>query len=433
VRILVISNLFPPVVHGGYEMICADAVRALRERHEVLVLTSNSGEAVPPESGVLRELDLLAPGKAGTLRAPLASVRAARTMRRLLASFRPELVFVWNAAHIPHAALRIAETSGVPVAYSLAEHWFGGLYRSDQFMRTLQPGQRGLRGLWARFARLANRHPLLRLELERRVPVSIMWISSALEREVPMPATAAPLVERVVYPAPPDPDLIASVERRAPTDPPTVAFLGRLERQKGPSVAYHAVAALRDRHGIDVQLKLAGRATPEKLRQLELLAQELGIEERVHLLGQLDRQRVGDLLAEASALVVPSTWEEPFGLVLIEAALARLPVVGSRSGGMPEALHEGDHALFFPIGDAGACASALARVITNAEETAARTLRAYEHAKTFTPARYAAELESFIDAAVAAHEQREVSDPPITRKGVPGAYERAPSSPSTGT
>jgi len=41
-RILVVSNLFPPVVRGGYEMICADAVEHLRERHEVTVLTGRS-------------------------------------------------------------------------------------------------------------------------------------------------------------------------------------------------------------------------------------------------------------------------------------------------------------------------------------------------------------------------------------------------------
>ncbi len=214
--------------------------------------------------------------------------------------------------------------------------------------------------------RLVNRHPSLRLELERKVPASLMWISEALRRSLQVPTTIEPLVERVIYPGPGDPDLWLGLERRPPSQPPTIAFVGRLEEQKGPSVAYRALAALRDRHGIDAQLKLAGRGSPTKLLLLERLAKELGIEERVELLGHLDRAGVGSLLAGSSALLVPSTWQEPFGLVLVEAALARVPVVGSRSGGMPEALEEDAHALFFPIGDAAACADALARVLTDA-------------------------------------------------------------------
>jgi glycosyltransferase involved in cell wall biosynthesis len=405
-RSLVISNLYPPVVRGGYEMICKDAVDGLRAQHEVTVLTGRSHEAPPGERGVLRKLPLVAHGPRGTL---LAALRAAMVTRAALTSARPDLVFVWNGSHLPHVVIRIVEMWGVPMAYSLAEHWFGGLYRSDQYMRYLVPGERGLRGLWARVVRLFNTLPPLRVEAERRTPASIMWISESLRREVPMPPTVEPLVERIVHPTPPDPELLLGIERRPATDPPTIVFVGRLEPQKGPSVAYRAVAALRDRHGIDVQLKLAGRGTPEKLLLLERLAAELDIEDRVKLLGQLDRSAVSDLLAGASALVVPSTWEEPFGLVLIEAAAARVPVVASRSGGMREALREDEHALFFPIGDADACADALARVLTEPEEPAARVKRAFERARTFTPAGYTAELEDFIAAAMAAHRARETA------------------------
>ena len=181
-------------------------------------------------------------------------------------------------------------------------------------------------------------------------------------------------------PGPGDPDLWLGLERRPPSQPPTIAFVGRLEEQKGPSVAYRALAALRDRHGIDAQLKLAGRGSPTKLLLLERLAKELGIEEQRGAARAPRSCRRGVAPAGSSALLVPSTWQEPFGLVLIEAALARVPVVGSRSGGMPEALEEDAHALFFPIGDAAACADALARVLTDAPETDARTARAFDHA-----------------------------------------------------
>ena len=400
-----ISNLFPPVVRGGYELLCAEAVNGLRDGHEVLVLSSRAGSDVPPEPHVVRELEWLEQGPRGALRAPAASVRAARTTRALLASFEPDLVFVWNGAHIPRAALWVAEQSGAAIAYSVAEHWFARLYMSDQFTRYLLPGERGLRALWGRVVRVANRHPALRLDVQRPMPASIAWISDALRRTGP-PPTITPVVERVIHPAPIAPERWASVVRQPASAPPTIAFVGRVEQQKGPAVAYRAVAELRDRHRLDVRLELAGGVEPAQGTELDRLAAELGIADRVTLDGQLDHEAVRSLLGRASALVVPSTWEEPFGLVLLEGALARVPVVASWSGGMPEALHEERHALSFPSGDAGACADALARVLTRPSETQARIERAFERACRFSSRRYRAQLDHFALDAVAAHEHR---------------------------
>src|SRR5919197_3935306 len=404
-RILVVSNLYPPAVYGGYEVLCAEAVKRLRERHEVVVLTS-AAESAPAEPGVVRELELLPPGKGSILRAPLAALRAARATRRLIRSFQPDLVFVWNGAQIPQAAIRVAEYHGAPVAYSVAEHWFGGLYGRDYFMRHLLPGDSGLRALWGRVIKAANRHPALRLEAERKLPASICWVSDALRRGTELPPTIEPLVQRVIYTGVHNAEVWSERDRQQPTDPPMIAFVGRLEEQKGPSVAYRAIAALRDRHGIDAQLKLAGRATPEKLLLLDRLGKELDIEDRVELLGQLDQPGVGQLLAGASALVVPSTWQEPSGGVCLEGGLARVPVVASRSGGMPEGLRENEHALYFPIGDADACADALARVLIDSAETEARTARAFERAQQFNFENYMAQMNDFISAAVAEHTRR---------------------------
>ncbi|HKR99732.1 MAG TPA: glycosyltransferase family 4 protein, partial [Candidatus Dormibacteraeota bacterium] len=131
------------------------------------------------------------------------------------------------------------------------------------------------------------------------------------------------------------------------------------------------------------------------------LAGQLAIEDRLELLGQLDQRGVGDLLGRASAIVVPSTWEEPSGGICLEAGLARIPVVASRSGGMPEGLLEEEHALYFPIRDAEACADALARVLGDPEGTSNRAARAFERAKHFTFDNYMAQMDEFIEASVA--------------------------------
>jgi len=397
-RILVISNLYPPAHVGGYEVLCAETCKRLADRHEITVLTSDH-QGVPSEPGIVRELAYLPMGVRHTLRAPAATLHAAKVTRKLVDELQPELVFVWNGAAMPQAAIRIAEQSGAAVAYSICEGWFEGLYTRDRFMRELFHDRGGVRGLWGAGMRALNRHPALRFDLESRVPASICWVSDYLRRTVPLPPTVEPLEQRVIYTGVHEPSLWTSVERKPPADRPLIAFVGRLEHEKGPDVAYRALAALRDRHGIDATLALAGRADPAMQTRLAELARELGIADRLHLLGQVDQARVAELMGGASVLVVPSVWQEPSGGICLEAGLARIPVVASRSGGMPEGLLEEEHALYFPIGDHDSCADALARVLANPEETNARVARAFDRAQSFTFDHYMEQMNEFVDAA----------------------------------
>ncbi len=66
------------------------------------------------------------------LLAPLHSLRAAVTTRRVLRRFRPDVVYVWNGSMIPQVAIRIAQTHGAPVLFRVCEHWFGSLYDGDR-------------------------------------------------------------------------------------------------------------------------------------------------------------------------------------------------------------------------------------------------------------------------------------------------------------
>lgn len=398
-RILVISNLYPPAVLGGYEVLCAETVNRLADRHEITVLTSDHG-GVGSEPGIVRELAYLPEGdRRATLEAPLAARRAVRVTQRVLDDFRPDLVFVWNGASMPQAAIRTAELSGAAVAYSVCEYWFGGLYAHDRFMRYLRPGWSGSRGAWAQAMRAFDRLPGLRLDTGTRVRASICWVSDFLRRAVPVPATVDPLEQRVIYTGVHDPELWSSVERKPAAEQPLIAYVGRLEAQKGPDVAYRALAALRDQHGLEARLVLAGKQQPEMTAQLAALARELGLESSVEPIGQVSQSEVAQLMAKAWAIVVPSVWEEPSGGIALEAGLARVPVVASRSGGMPEGLLEEEHALYFPIGDHDACAAQLARVLRDPAGAEARAARAFQRVQSFTFDRYMEQMDEFVQAA----------------------------------
>jgi glycosyltransferase involved in cell wall biosynthesis len=396
VRVLVITDLFPPVAFGGYERTCAVLVDGLRERHAVTVLTSDLRHAsVPEQPWIRRELMYLGPRRRDALRVPLAAARAAALTRSVIADVRPDIVYVWNCLGISQAAPCAALESGVPVAYRLSELWFASsLYRGDRFVGHLNGSRRALHRPWGWLVRAANRHPALRMDTTRPVPAAVSWCSDDLRGRVALPACVRPVLERTIHSG----VRLAALPRR-PSPRTQIAYLGRVTVAKGAEVAVRAVATLRAAHGIEAELVLAGPCEAAMARRIRRLARQLGIEHRVELAGPLDGDAVAVLLQRTRAVVVPTIAHEAFGRVCVEAALARVPVVASRIGGIPEALHDREHALLFEPGDVAGCAAALAETLRDRPAAKARAARAFEHAQQFSVERFVAAEEAFLQEA----------------------------------
>jgi glycosyltransferase involved in cell wall biosynthesis len=402
-RILTISNLYPPVAVGGYETRCAHTMRWLARKHEIVVLTSRrQRRALPVEAQVHRELPLVPDSRLGVLIAPIASWIAARVVRRAVREHEPDLIFVWNASRIPRACVRVAQSSGVPVAFSLADPWLGSFVQGDLFLRHLTGDVRGrMRAWWSLLVRLLDRLPGLRIDLDTAYPASLAWNSQALRALTPLPAAVRPVLERVIHPASENERVFAQIGH-TPAPTPTIAFVGRLELQKAPDVAVRALALLRDRHGIDARLVLIGGGEQPAVRELRELIGALGMRDRVEMRGRLAVEGVAEVLGRAHAIVVPSRWQEPFGLVCLEAALARVPVIASSSGGMPEMLEPDREALFFAIDDVEACAAALAQTLGDPRAAEERARRARARVEEYSLERYREAYEAFVEDALAA-------------------------------
>ena len=112
-RILVITDRYPPDATGGYERSCADVVRHWRAAgHQVTVLTTGSG-APDPDDGVLR-----------TLPGPDDPAGAARAVTAALTTARPEVVSAWNLARVPVAGvLAPVAVAGIPVVLVVCDGW----------------------------------------------------------------------------------------------------------------------------------------------------------------------------------------------------------------------------------------------------------------------------------------------------------------------
>jgi glycosyltransferase involved in cell wall biosynthesis len=312
------------------------------------------------------------------------------------------MVYVWNFANTPQAALRVLSDAGTPLAFRVCAHALGTLFVGDQFMRELLPAPRWPpRAAWAAGCRALNARPSLRLRPAEPLRAAISWNSEFMRGAVQPPSFVEPVLERVGHSVPRHGALYEAVQR-APAADPEIVFLGRVTPYKGLEIAIRALAALRDEHGIAATLVVVGPEDPGHGAEMRRLAERLGLAGNVRWQGQRTPEQAAEQLASAHALIVPSVWLEPFPLVTIEGAFARVPLVAADIGGIGEGMHDEEHALLYEPRDPRAAAAALARTLTEPEQTSARVQRAYERAQDFTLERYLVEQERFLADAAAA-------------------------------
>ena len=176
-----------------------------------------------------------------------------------------------------------------------------------------------------------------------------------------------PRADITVVPMPVDRAVATELEEpftlRAGAD--RLLFVGRLIERKGCAYAIRAVAELAEA-GRDVRLVVVGDG-PER-EALTALAQSLAVGDRVEFTGALSPAGVRDCYRAGGVFVMPAVtdWkgeQEGFGMVLVEAMAFGLPVVATRSGGIPDIVRDDENGVLVPERDVGALTRGIARVL----------------------------------------------------------------------
>ncbi len=158
-------------------------------------------------------------------------------------------------------------------------------------------------------------------------------------------------------------------------------FVGRLVAEKGLDILFDALKGL-DRRGLRPTLTVVGSGPI--LGEMQKLAADLGLSGQVNFVGPQSGDELSKTLNRHRILVVPSRYQEPFGVVALEGIACGCVVVGSRGGGLPEAI--GACGLTFPNGDAEALANILERLLRSPGEADRLLKNAPEHLARFQPA-----------------------------------------------
>lgn len=368
-RLLFLSNLYPPHDLGGYEQLCQEAADALRARgHAVHVLTSRFGTVGQPEQdgNVTRSLYLQADvdhyRPADVLFRRARERANARELGLAIERFSPDLVVVWGMWNLSREVPYWAE-QWLPgrVAYYVSSYWPSDPDVHEQYWRApanhpvvsalLRPfGERVIRQVRAERAA----HPL-RLEEAR---CCSGYVRDTLVRSGSLPDAAQVLYCGI------DPAPFARGTPEQHNGPLRLLYFGSLLPHKGVHTAVEALGLLRER-GLDdrVHLTLLGGGHPDYVARLHRLVGDLDLGDRVEFAGRVPRAEVPGRLAEHDVFLFTSIWAEPLARTVMEAMAAGLLVIGSEVGGQTEMLADGENALTFQPEDATTLAEQIARVL----------------------------------------------------------------------
>lgn len=290
--------------HGGAETFFVDLVCALHRAGlaQRAVIRRN-----PERSGILRASGV---GVAELRFGGAVDFLTKPALRREIASFRPDIVQTWM----------VRATKACPGGSFIHVGWLGGYYKPARFRACDQVV--GVTPDIARHMRDAG------------------W-PARRAHYLPTFAVAEPAAPR------------RRAEYGTPDDVPLLLALGRLHVKKAFDVLLKALCA-----APRAWLWIAGEG--ELRAQLERLARELGVAQRVRFLGwRHDREA---LLATADICVFPSRYE-PFGTVTVEAWASGTPLVAAASAGPASMIRDGEDGLLVPVDDAEALAAAINRLI----------------------------------------------------------------------
>jgi glycogen(starch) synthase len=376
-KILYWAELFPPYV-GGASILGGKLTGALvRRGHTVEVVTSHRGLDLPDED----EHDGIPLHRFGFWHAlaeggPEAVLRQRRRLGRLKERFGPDLLHLNLTGPSGIFHLQTARVSPCPTVIAVRLAPPSGESNGTLTERLLDGAD------WV----TANSRAIL--EHIRSMAPAIESRSSVIYNGLESPAPA------------PEP---------LPFDPPHLVAAGRLGPEKGMDVAVDAFVILKARYPRAL-LSFVGDG-PDRAA-LEARVREHDIAESVTFHGQVSSDTVATLMSRATAVIVPSRWEEAFGMVALEAALLGRPVVGSRVGGLPEVVLEGETGLLVPPNRPDALAAAIGTLLDDPER--ARALGRSARARAldcFGWKRYVDEYESLYIRLAKKHDGHAVPAP----------------------
>jgi len=428
-RILFLSNFYPPSRPGGYTQWCHEVAESLATRgHTIGVLTSHYQREQAPanerdvyrvlhlESDLFyyRPLDFFLSWK----RHEQENLAA---LARVVEHFEPDVVFVWGmwalSKSLPALAERLLPSR---VVYYLSDYWPADVDMHTAYWRRPSrswPGRLPKRILGAIALSMLNGTGKPALQFERVICVSCAVRDILVEAGVPIQHAriihGGTDASRFLDGSGGNGHRHVGRERQGLK----LVYAGQFVPHKGVHTAVDAMARLVHEQGMkQVSLVLLGAGHPAYEASLRDLVAKNGLQDYVTFHDAVTREEMPALLRQFDALVFPSIYEEPLARMTQEAMLAGLVVVGTTTGGTKEILRDGENGLTFAAEDAAGLTRQIRRLVF-APDLVQRLAEAGRRTvlEKFTLDRMVDEIEDYLDEIV--------SEMPATQS-LPGSVAR---------
>ncbi len=344
-RILVITNYYPPYYKGGYELACRDCCEFLASRgHQIFILSGHYGLDFPQKAAVYEEMKAVRSLKYidYTVSSYLGKCRVERhnyyVTERAIWSVKPDIVYIWNMQAVSLAPVLAAAKSGVKRIFEIGDLW-PGIYIDDYmttkvkaFIKSVLPCVVGGR---------ADVSPVIAVS---------KWIGVEMAQKYG---------SKRVYVVPNGIKEPLNIKTERNHNVTKYIFTGRIDPQKGIETAIDAFAKLVRNNAItNFQFDIYGSGDDIYMEHCMQLVDKYGLESCIKFQGRVDD--VINLYADYDIMIMPTTMREPFGMVTVEAMAAGLAVIATNKYGPAEIIADGVDGLLFAPGNSSQLAEKIA-------------------------------------------------------------------------
>lgn len=301
-----------------------------------------------------------------------------------LETLRPDVVGWWSMGGLSLTMLEVVRRRGIPAAAFVHDEWLDYGQWADPWLQLFTGPRRG------RLGPLAERIFGLPTRVEFADAANYVFVSEftrqhALGLGLGLGRTSVAhsgIHSDFLNPAP-----VQDWAWR-------LLFVGRIDPRKGIDTAIAALPRLPE-----ATLLIAGSWIQAEELRLRDLTEELGVAERVQFTGTIGRKELIAAYGEADVVVFPVRWNEPWGLVPLEAMARGTPVVATGRGGSSEYLCDGENCLLFDADDDVALAAAVTRLAKDPQLRASLRVAGIRTARNHTESRFNEAVEAAVEEA----------------------------------
>jgi glycogen synthase len=388
-RVLFLTNYYPPYHIGGFEELCAEVVEGLSQRgHQIGVLTTHGGLDHPQitDDGVHRLLYPVVDLR--PLRGPLGFFigRQKRVEKDLailndvVTRFRPDVLMICGMWNLPVQLLNLAESWDNPkVIYYFADIWpllpdaYTLYWKEPPNLKFSYYPKRLLAWLVNNFDQKGKIPQSKYLLFNNTICVS-EYLCRHLKSEGINIKNSKVIYNGINI----NSFFHVKAEKRSSINNGQLKLLyaGRIMHEKGVHTAIEALGILKKRN-LEVTLTILGKGTINYIDKLVTLSGNLGISQQIKFSDYVPRQNLPDVISNYDVLVFPSMLDEALPRIILEAMAAGLVVVGTNVGGVPEILKDKRNGLCFSPGSATELADCLEHLIKNQDQMSQYLSEAY--------------------------------------------------------